>query len=259
MTQRIPIAERVYNSQPVQILLALLIYAVYASVLALALLPSCTLLYLAFRRLAAALWPLKLSSLLLLAGTGGAAVFLYFIWGSVWMALLIRLITLGMKAGKYPKASFTTLRWLIQGGIHTMAMRSILPYIPVSYFCSLYFRICGARIGKNVYINSNMISDAYLLTLEDGVILGGDAEVTCHLMERNHLILSPIRIGRNSLIGTGAYISPGVDIGERCTIGARCYIRRGVRIPDGSVYTVLSGLPMRQVQHLEKTKEGAGT
>lgn len=254
MGEKASIVERVYNSQPVQIVLALVIYAVYASVLGAALAPSAWLLATAARPLALAGWELTPGRLAALAGAGGASVFLYFIWGSMVMAALIRLLTLGLKPGKYPKASVTTLRWLIQSGIHCLAMRSILPYIPVSCFSNLYFKIIGAKIGKNVYINTNLVSDAYLLTLEDGVILGGDSEVTCHLMEREHLILSPIRIGKGSLIGTGAYISPGVDVGERCTVGARCYIRRGVRIPDGSVLTVLSGLPARKVHEMERVR-----
>lgn len=252
MRPSVSIGERIYNSIPVQVFLAFVIYALYALVLAVSLIPAVALLALVLRAFAAINWHIDLKHILVLAAAVAVSVYLYFIWGAVWMAFLIRLIMLGVKPGKYPKASLTTLRWLIQGGIHTIAMRSILPYIPVSFFCTLYFRVCGARIGKNVYINSNLVSDAYLLSLEDGVIIGGGAEVSCHIMEREYLILSPIRIGADSLIGTGAYISPGVSIGSRCTIGARCYIRRGVRIPDGSVYTVLSGLPMRQVHDLEK-------
>jgi len=247
------LASALYESQAMQIVLALIIYAVYASVLGMALVPSIALVRFASRELSFAVDAVFGMRVLFLWGlTLGAAVYFYFIWGAVWMATLIRLISLGMKPGVYPKASLTTVRWLIHSGIHTIAVKSILPYIPVSYFSNLYFRIMGAKIGKNVYINTNLLSDAYLLTLEDGVILGGGAELTCHMMERENLILSSIRIGRDSLVGTGAFISPGVDIGERCTIGARCYIRRGVTIPDGSIYTVIAGLPIRSVYEIEK-------
>jgi hypothetical protein len=136
--------ERVYNSQPVQILLALLIYAVYTTVLGLALLPSTWLLVLAIRPLALAGWNPAFGQIATLAGAAGAAAFVYFIWGPMLMAVLIRLITLGLKPGRYPKASITTLRWLIQSGIHSLAMRSILPYIPVSWFSNLYFTIIAA-------------------------------------------------------------------------------------------------------------------
>ena len=247
------LASALYDSQPMQILLALIIYAVYASVLGVALVPSIALVRFAARGLSFASGAdLGVRGLFLWGLALGAAVYLYFIWVAVWMATLIRLISLGMKPGVYPKASLTTLRWLIHSGIHTIAVKSILPYIPVSYFSNLYFRIMGAKIGKNVYINTNLLSDAYLMTLEDGVILGGGSELTCHMMERENLILSRIRIGRDSLIGTGAFISPGVDIGERCTVGARCYLRRGAKVADGTVLTVVAGLPMRTVHGLEK-------
>lgn len=247
-------AASVYESQAAQVLAALVIYSFYAAVLAVALLPSA---WIAGAALSAVRFdgPLaSAASAALLAAAGAAAVYAYFIWGAVWMAAAIRLISLGAREGRYPKASLQTFRWLLHSGIHTLAMRSILPFIPVSYFANLYFKIMGARIGRNVYINTNMISDAYMLTLEDGVILGGDAELTCHIMEREHLVLRPIRVGKDSLIGTGAYISPGVDVGERCTVGARCYIRQGTRIEDDSVYTVVAGLPARRVRRLERDR-----
>lgn len=227
-------AASVYESQAAQVLAALVIYSFYAAVLAVALLPSAWIA-------GAALSAVRFDGPL--ASAASAA-----------LLAAIRLISLGAREGRYPKASLQTFRWLLHSGIHTLAMRSILPFIPVSYFANLYFMIMGARIGRNVYINTNMISDAYMLTLEDGVILGGDAELTCHIMEREHLVLRPIRVGKDSLIGTGAYISPGVDVGERCTVGARCYIRQGTRIEDDSVYTVVAGLPARRVRRLERER-----
>jgi len=247
-----PLILKLYESQLVQIILAGVIYALYASVLGIALAPSVWLMVSALDALNAAGTPWSAGGILMAGLAAGAAVYVYFLWGACFMALMVRIISAGTKPGRYAKTSFTTIRWLIHSGIHTIAMRSILPFIPVSYFCNLYFKILGAKIAKNVYINTPMVADAYLLTLEEGVIIGGNAEVTCHIMERDHLVLSPIRIGRDSLVGTGAYVSPGVDIGARCTIGARCYIRRGVTIPDGSIYTVIAGLPIRSVYEIEK-------
>jgi len=41
-------------------------------------------------------------------------------------------------------------------------------------------------------------------------------------------------------------------------VGARCYLRRGAKVADGSVLTVVAGLPMRTVHGLEKGR-GAKT
>ena len=241
----------IYDSAPVQILLTVIIYGFYAMVLGFALVPSVLLLGW-FWGVSIGTNGMTIVPILLFSLALGSAVWIYFIWGSIFMASLVRLLTIGLQPGRYPKASVTTLRWLLQSGIQTMAMVTILPFICVSYFTNLYYKIIGARIGRNVYIRAVTVVDAFLLTLEDGVILGGGAEVSCHFMEPEHLVLARVLIGEGSLIGTGAYIAPGTTVGKHCIVGARSYIRQGITIPDRSVYTVLAGMPIRNVQRIEK-------
>ena len=243
-------ADFVYDSTITQILIALAVNGLYGLVLGLSLLPSAIMLR-------AAIMPAisdgaGFVEVFRLAMAAGLAVFAYFLWGALVQAALVRLISAGIRPGRYPKASLTTLRWLVYSGIYNLALRSILPFIPVSWFSTAFFKIVGARIGKNVYINTPFLNDAYLVTIEDDVIVGGGAEISCHIMERDHLVLRPIRIGESSLIGTGAYLSPGTEIGARCVVGARCYLRMGTKVPDGSVLTVLAGMPMREAFALEK-------
>ena len=78
----------------------------------------------------------------------------------------------------------------------------------------MFYILLGAKIGKNVFINTPKLSDAYLLELGDNVVIGGDSAITCHIFEGNSLILGKIKIGSNSLIGAESYIMPGVTIGE---------------------------------------------
>jgi acetyltransferase-like isoleucine patch superfamily enzyme len=251
------LAMKIYNSTLIQIVITLFIYSLYATVIGISLFPSFLALIWASNTFIAPYWAagwthIPFINWFFCALCCGAAVYLYFITGSIFMSTLIRLLSLGIKPGKYSLVSFTTLRWLIYSGIFTIAYRSILPMIPISFFSTLFFRIVGAKIGKNVYLNTYFISDAYFLTLEDGVVLGGNAEITCHLVENNHLILTPITIGKDSLIGSGAYISPGVTIGEKCTIGARVYLRRGKNIPNHTVITSFAGVSMRQASAIDQ-------
>ena len=135
------------------------------------------------------------------------------------------------------------------------------PIIPVTFLINLYFRIQGCHIGRKVRINTYALTDSFLLTLGDNVVLGGDSDVTCHLFEHDHLILDPIAIGENSLIGSRSYISPGVSIGRNCTIGVNTYIRKGKVIPDGSIVTSVAGVDIRTARSIERgrvaTKRGA--
>ena len=99
-----------------------------------------------------------------------------------------------------------------------------------STFSKMFYRILGAKIGKNTFINTKGLHDAYLLEIGDNVVIGGETNISCHIFEGNELILGKIKIGSNTLIGTNCYIMPDVTIGERCSIGLYSYIRKKRKI-----------------------------
>ena len=247
------------DSLPVQILVTLAIYSLYAAVLGVSLFAPVSLIVAAAQELVVgplldgALPPagaLLLFSLLL-----AASVFVYFLSGALVMAVVIRILSLGIKPGRYPAISATTARWLIYSGVYTLAHRTILPMIPVSPFINIFFRIIGCRMGRNVRLNTWTLNDAYLISLGDNVVIGGATDISCHLFEANHLILEPISIGSDTLIGAHCYVSPGVSIGKRCTVGLYSFVRRGKSVPDGTRITALAGRPMREMFRIEKNGE----
>jgi acetyltransferase-like isoleucine patch superfamily enzyme len=242
--------QRLADSTPAQILITLVIYGVYATVLGLSLTPSVAFVYWTAGSLLGA--PVGAEDILLFALGLGAAVYLYFIAGILVQGSIFRLLSLGVGPGRYPLASPTTLRWLIYSGIYTITSTTILPLIPVSFFSNLYFRIIGCRFGKRVYLNSYMLLDPYLIEIGDDVTIGGQTDVSAHSFEGNTLILDRIRIGSGSLIGAHCYISPGVTIGTGCVIGLGSFLRRGTTVPDGAVYTSLAALPVKRMAALEK-------
>jgi len=122
----------------------------------------------------------------------------------------------------------------------------------MSFMTNTFFRLVGCRMGRGVKLNSFQLNDAYLLTIGDGVVIGGQADVSCHLYENGYLVLLPISIGAGTVIGAHCYISPGVSIGRNCLVGLGCYIRQGRRIPDGAKLTTVAGVPLRIAQRLEK-------
>lgn len=251
------------GSPIVEIALTLLVYALYAAVVAASLVPSMMLLLAVVPGVVSGIDPgsaESLSGLLrggaLLALAAAGALYAYLFWGVLVQAGLVRLLSLGVRPGRYPAASLTTVRWLIYSGIYTISMRTILPLVPVSFLINLYFRIVGCRMGRNVKLNSFMLNDAYLLTIGDNVIIGGQTDISCHLFEREHLILQPVTIGSGTLVGAHCYVSPGVTIGERCVIGLSSYIRTGRTIPDGSVITSLAGIDVKTARSIERGRVG---
>jgi acetyltransferase-like isoleucine patch superfamily enzyme len=150
------------------------------------------------------------------------------------------------------------IRWLIYSGIYHLAGKTILDLIPLSFLATLFFRIIGAKIGRNVSINTWYLNDAYLLEIGNNVIIGGKTDISCHTFEKGSLLLQPIKIGDNTFIGQQCYISPGVTIGKNCVIGQYSFIRKNKVIPDRSVIAALGGLPIREITRLEKGARDAG-
>ena len=249
------IARALTNSAFVQLLIALAAYALYAAVLGICLFPTALLLVFSFQNwmgpVAEGSIP-SFANIFFFSLSIGVGIYVYLLFGIIVMGLLIRFLSLGMKPGRYPAVSLTTLRWLVYSGIYTLAHRTILPLIPMSPFLNLFFRIIGCKMGKNVKLNTWTLNDAYLIELGDNVIVGGETDLSCHLFEHNKLILKKIVVESDSLIGAHCYISPGVHVGKRCLIGLYSFIRQDTVVPDGSKITALAGLPMRQMYKIEK-------
>ena len=149
------------NSKPVEVLLTLVIFSIYATVIAASVFPTVwflmTLLpqilgpHLSASPSAAAGSPAVAA--LLASAVFGAGFYVYLFGAALVQSLFIRLVSWGLKPGRYPALSVTTLRWLIFSGVTTISMRMLLPVIPVSFLINAYFRIVGCRMGRNVKIN----------------------------------------------------------------------------------------------------------
>ena len=249
------LVDRIAQSKPIEIVLTALVYCIYAAVIAVSISPSVWLLIIVLPGLIGPVLSGQASApvaALKASGVLAGALYLYVFVGSIFQAGMVRLLSLGIKPGRYATVSLTTIRWLIYSGIYTISIRTILPLIPVTFATNMYFRIVGCRMGRNVKINTFMLNDAYLLTIEDDVIIGGNTDVSCHLFENDHLTLKPIHIGKGSLIGAHCYISPGVTIGARCIVGLNSYIRSDHVIADGSVITSLAGIDVRTARQIER-------
>jgi len=240
------IIQLIAGSAIVQVLLTLVLYTLYAMLVGLAMTPSAALVMWGVETL------LQQGRWFAFAMVLGGSLFLFFASAILVLGLAIRLLSWGVQPGRYPFKSFTVLRWLIYSGIFTLMNNYVLPVVPMSFLTNAFFRIIGCKMGKNVKLNSHMLNDAYLLTLGDDVIIGGQTDISCHLYENGHLILQPISIGDKTVIGAHCYISPGVRIGKRCVIGLGCYVRKDKVIEDDSRVTSVASVSLSTANKIEK-------
>lgn len=238
------------DSPFVQAVVTLIVFLFYGVILGIALIPS---VYVIWSAKLIFLHTFSIPGIFAFSISCGLALFLYFISGTLVLGLAIRIVSFGIKPGSYPFVSFTMLRWMIYSGIYNLAGTTIHTYVPMSFLGNIFFRLLGAKMGKNAFINTWFLNDAYLLEIGDNVVIGGKTDISCHTIEGGRLILQPVKIGNDTLIGQHCYISPGVTIGASCVIGQYSFIRKNKVIPDRSVLSAIAGMPIREVVKIEKS------
>ena len=151
----------------------------------------------------------------------------------------------------FPLASFTTIRWAFCGQI-IRATQPILQHFVPSFVSNLYYRICGAKIGKQTQINTHRLNDPCLIRIDDGCVVGGGATFNGHLVEKGEIVFAPIHMKAGSLVGAGATVQPGVTIGENAVIASHGLIPKYRTIPQNEVW---GGLPARIIQSSSERRE----
>ena len=120
-----------------------------------------------------------------------------------------------------------------------------------SFIGNLYYRLSGAKLGEGVQINSAHLNDAGSVTLGKRVVIGGKAIINAHLTESGELVMAPVVIGDDALIGMGSVIQPGCTIGEKAVIASRAVVPKWTNIPDGEVW---AGIPAKCIKRADGTK-----
>lgn len=136
------------------------------------------------------------------------------------------------------------LRWVeYMAAIHVVRFFSggLLRGTPV---WTSYLRLSGAKLGKRVYVNSLALSDYNLLEFGDDVVVGADAHVAGHTVERGVVKTARIRIGSRVTIGIASIVDIGVEIEDGCQVAALSYVSKFAKLEGSAVY---AGVPVRRV------------
>lgn len=109
---------------------------------------------------------------------------------------------------------------------------------------TFYIRLNGARVGRQVYVNTLSIGDCSLLEIGDGSVIGSDVHVGGHWVERGSMRTGRVKLGRNVMIGNGSVVGIGVTIGDNVQVGALSVVPKGVSLEADGVYV---GSPARRI------------
>ena len=138
-------------------------------------------------------------------------------------SIVIKWLVIGRyRAGDYPLWGFYYFRfWLV---------KTIQSAVPVTYLAgtpwlNLYYRLLGARLGRDVHLASPCFVCPDLVDVGDETCVGTDASLAGFHVENGRLIIGRVRIGRG------------------CLVGSRAVIRENAALEDGSILEELSFLP----------------
>lgn len=224
---------------------SIFVYAFYCLVFAIASIPSVFIIYSGSKILDS-----SFLTFLAFALVCFLAFYVFLICASIFVGFVERLLTLGFKPGAYSPGSPVFMRWLVYSGLHLWLVNLVLPFLRGNNWIKIYLRVAGAKVGKEVFVNTKDIFDAYLLEIGNSVVIGGEAFLNCHLFEHGHLNLGKIVIGDGATIGACAYLTPGAHIGKNSAVGMYTYLRRGTEVGDGETLMTPPGMTIRQIVKL---------
>lgn len=183
----------------------------------------------------------------------------YFVFGFtlIFLVGLVRsALRLKLKEGNYPIISREALKWALVSSLYLMINFTFIDFILLTPFANLLQRLLGARLGRNVQINSKYIFDSSLVEIGDNTVIGGGAIIIGHIVERGILKLRRVKIGKNVTVGSHATVMPGCEIGDHAIIGAGAVLLKNTKVPARAVFF---GVPAESVRphHQKEASENA--
>jgi acetyltransferase-like isoleucine patch superfamily enzyme len=174
-----------------------------------------------------------------------AAFFIYGFSLILILGLLRTIFRLNLKEGEHRIASLGIYRWIFINGLYMIASITFMDFLMLTPFSILFFRMMGAKVGKNVQINSKKCFDLSLIEIGDNVVIGGYSTIMCHSFERNRLILRKVKIGNNVVLGLNSVVMCGAEIGEGAFITAGAILGKNKQV---AAYSVYAGVPAESIK-----------
>ncbi len=211
--------------------------------LGLAALPSALFLLGVWGWVAPLAWPLPLKLLLVTTSIAWS----YFLFGFVLLFVLagVRLLMrFRGREGSIPLWSLDAAQFASYNGLLMAARLTILPWFRNGPLLPVFYRMMGAKVGKNVIINTTVVHDCDLLEIGDDAVIGGDACIIAHSAEKGQIHRKRVKIGKGATIGQYATILAGAQIGDGAVVGANSVVVKNAEIPAGQVW---GGVPARRL------------
>lgn len=165
------------------------------------------------------------------------------------MPLVLLAITIGakwlllgrVKPGVYPLWGWFYLRWwFIQGLQNNKLQKKYLTGTPI---LNVYYRLLGAKIGKDCFISTTHIAIPDVVSIGSGTTLSNDSRVLGYIVEDGWLKIGTITIGDDCYVGSRSVININSTMENKAVLDDMSMLPSGMVIPKEQFF---SGSPARQ-------------
>jgi len=125
------------------------------------------------------------------------------------------------------------------------AMAPLADHLAGTAFQNGYYRLMGAKIGRNAYL-SGIALEFDLLEVGDGAAINDDCDATAHTVERMVLKMAPVRIEPSSAMLPGSVVMPGGLLEKGALLLERSQVLKGDVVRAGEVW---AGQPAQKIVH----------
>jgi non-ribosomal peptide synthetase-like protein len=150
-----------------------------------------------------------------------------------WLALSIALkwIIIGRyKPGRYPVWGLYYFRWWLVSRFQALSWSPMFAGTPLM---SIYYRLMGAKVGKNCTIGTPVCCAFDLVSIGDNTSIGADTHMLGYRVEDGWLILGNINIGRDCFVGTHCCLGLNVAMNDNCRLDDLSLLTDNTVIPKG--------------------------
>ena len=134
-----------------------------------------------------------------------------------WVGSLIfaRLLSAGLRPGRYPLWGATHIRlWALD----LMLALAPLPVLSGSPLMARYLRLLGCRVGSGTYVGTSMLSVPTLIRIGAGASIGYGVSMRPWSVDNGWVLVAPINVGSGTFVGSGAVLEPGASIGRNAVL-----------------------------------------
>ena len=157
------------------------------------------------------------------------------------MAIAVKWLVIGrFRAGRYPLWSGYYLRWWIASRFQALSWSKMFTGTPLM---SLYWRAMGAKVGRNVTINTQICTAFDLVSVGDNTSIGLETQILGYRIESGYLIIAPVTLGNDCFVGMHCALGLGTSMGDGARLDDMSLLADGTAIPTGEARRGVPALP----------------